>query len=232
VIAFVGVEAAGKSTMLEDVERWLGRHYTVRSVHAGKPPSTPLTAVPNLLLPALRRLLPEQRSTRVTARRVAAEPTQVTTGSFPLLFGLRSVLLAHDRRALLRRAFARSANGAIVLCDRYPSGPAGAPDGPQLGGADGPLATTRLKQWLRDIEERLYRDIPPPDAVLYLTAPFEVTLERNRMRAKVEPEEYLRSRHARSSSLEFGRVAVRRIDTNRPLEELTNDVRRAVWEEL
>lgn len=232
VVAFVGVEAAGKSTMIEDVERWLGRHFTVRSIHAGKPPSTLLTAVPNLLLPAMRRLLPEQRSTKVSAQRAHAEPSQVTTRTFPLLFGLRSVLLAYDRRALLRRAYASSANGAIVLCDRYPSGPVGAPDGPQLGGADGTPALPRSKRWLRGLEARLYRDIPPPDVVLYLTAPFEVTLERNRARAKVEPEDYLRSRHARSSSLEFGRVAVRRIDTNRSLEELTLDVRRAVWEVL
>ena len=118
VIAFVGPEATGKSTMLADVEHWLGAHYTVHRVHAGKPPSTWLTVVPNLLLPALRSLLPDQRSTKVTAREPCEE--DVSSKPFPLLFGIRSVFLAHDRRALLTRAFSRSANGAIVLSDRYP----------------------------------------------------------------------------------------------------------------
>ena len=49
------------------------------------------------------------------------------------MFGIRSVMLAYERRALLTHAFALSANGTIVLCDRYPSSRSGAPDGPQLG---------------------------------------------------------------------------------------------------
>jgi thymidylate kinase len=228
VIAFVGSEATGKSTMLAEMERWLGEHYSVRRVHAGKPPSTVLTALPNLLLPALRSLLPEQRSTRVIARYASGGEGGKKRESYPLLFGIRSVLLAHDRRALLTRAFASSANGAIVLCDRYPSTESGGPDGPQLALPDAPSCGP-VRRWLADCEARLYRDIPPPDLVIHLTAPLEVTLERNRARAKTEPQEYVVLRHLRSSVLHYDRVRVRRVDTHRPLHESTREIREIIW---
>jgi hypothetical protein len=131
VVAFVGSEATGKSTMLAETQRWLGEHYTVKRIHAGKPPATALTFVPHVLLPSLRRLLPEQRTTRVEAE--YSQESVRSPRRFPLVFGLRSVMLAYERKVLLTRAFARSSNGTIVLCDRYPSSRSGAPDSPQLG---------------------------------------------------------------------------------------------------
>ena len=68
VIAFVGSEATGKSTIIDRMHRWLGENFTVRRIHAGKPPATALTYVPYVMLPWLRRVFPEQRSTRVERR--------------------------------------------------------------------------------------------------------------------------------------------------------------------
>jgi len=225
VIAFVGSEATGKSTILGQIHEWLSQSYTVRRIHAGKPPATSLTFVPHLLLPALRALFPEQRTTRIEARsRRARTPTERT---YPLLFGIRSVMLAYERRALLVRAFARSADGTIVLCDRYPSH--GAPDGPQLG--DIP-PRSGLRRWFTQAEMRLYDDIPTPDLVIYLTAPLEVTLSRNAARDKTEPEDYVRLRHARSSELRFEGVPVHRIDTDRPLGPVVREVKEVIWDAL
>jgi thymidylate kinase len=236
VIAFVGPEATGKSTLLADAEGWLGAHFTVRRVHAGKPPSTLLTAVPNLLLPALRLLLPEQRSTRVTAGLTSGleEPVAASRAGreFPLLFGIRSVLLAYDRRALLTRAHASAANGAIVLSDRYPSVERGAVDGAQLGHGRTPAHEGAVRRGLAALEARLYRGIPPPDLVVYLTAPLEVALERNRRRGKLEPESYVLSRHPRSSNLEFERTTVHRLATDRAFDDVVSELRRVIWSSL
>ena len=233
MIAFVGAEATGKSTVLTEMERWLGRYLTVQRVHAGKPPGTPLTVVPNLLLPLFRSLVPGQRSTLVAERRHSAGPgPSGSTENFPLLFGIRSVLLAHDRNVLLKRAFASAVNGSVVLCDRYPSAGEGAPDGAQLGSPGGTANEGRLRRWLIEREARFYRTIVPPDLAIYLTAPLETTLERNRNREKVEPEAYVRSRHERSSNLRFEGVPVRGVRTDRPLDEVLAEIRKLVWEAL
>jgi thymidylate kinase len=221
LIAFVGSEATGKSTILNEVESWLGRSHRVRRVHAGKPPSTPITFVPHVLLPAIRALFPEQRTLRVEER--YEDDHASTRKTFPLLFGVRSVMLAYERRALISRAM-RSGRGTVVLSDRYPSDTSGAPDGPQLAHLPMPSGRFSVRRVLARLEGRLYRDIPAPDLVFHLTAPLEVTLARNAARGKREPEDYVRFRHALSSRLRFDGAPVYPIDTDRDLELVVREI--------
>jgi thymidylate kinase len=225
MIAFVGSEATGKSTILNEVEGWLGRSLRVRRVHAGKPPSTPITFLPHVLLPALRAVFPEQRTLRVEER---YEDGEGATGkTFPLLFGVRSVMLAYERRSLLVRA-ARSGIGTVVLSDRYPSEASGAPDGPQLAHLPIPSGRFSVRRALARMEGRLYRDIPAPDMVFHLSAPLEVTLARNAARDKQEPEDYVRFRHALSSRLRFDGAPVFGIDTDRDLELVVREIEEVI----
>lgn len=232
VVAVVGPEASGKSTLLAELSRWLEEDLAVTRIHAGKPPSTLLSALPNLLVPTLRKLVPESRSTRIEADHAVARAGPEPRRGYPLLFAIRSVLLAYDRRSLLVSAFRQAANGTIVLCDRYPSSGVGAPDGPQLPHlplAPGGASSRRL---LARLEARLYRQIPPPDLVLQLTVPLEVAVLRNETRGKREPEDYVRLRHSLIANLDFGRTPVQRIDTDRPVAETVLEVKRALWNAL
>jgi thymidylate kinase len=232
VIAFVGPEATGKSTLLTEMRHWLGEHFDVEQIHAGKPKSTILSVVPNLLVPTLRSLLPSYRSGHVEAQYVSREQSEKSEKQYPLIFAIRSVLLAYDRRSLLTRAFGRAANGTIVLCDRYPSLQSGAPDSPQL--LHLPIAPDQspIRDLLTRIEKRLYREIPPPDLVILLNVPVEVAVSRNRSRGKYEPEDYVRLRHAQSINLEFGNTPIYRINTDQPLEETVIEVKKAIWNML
>ena len=225
LIAFVGSEATGKSTILNEVEGWLGRSHRVRRVHAGKPPSTSITLLPHVLLPALRAMFPEQRTLQVEERYEDGDGGRSTT--FPLLFGVRSVMLAYERRALLTRA-ARSGRGTVVLSDRYPSEASGAPDGPQLAHLPMPPGRFSVRRALARMEDRLYRDIPAPDMVFHLSAPLDVTLARNAARNKHEPEDYVRFRHALSSRLRFEGAPVYGIDTDRDLELVVREIEEVI----
>jgi len=221
LIAFVGSEATGKSTILNEVEGWLGRNQRVRRVHAGKPPSTPITFVPHVLLPAIRTLFPEQRTLRVEERN--EDGVGSTRKTYPLLFGVRSVMLAYERRALISRAV-RSGRGTVVLSDRYPSDTSGAPDGPQLAHLPMPSGRFSVRRMLAGMEGHLYRDIPAPDLVFHLSAPLEVTLARNAARDKREPEDYVRFRHELSARLRFDGAPVFPIDTDRDLELVVQEI--------
>lgn len=228
VIAFVGSEATGKSTLLNEMRGWLGEHFAVEQVHAGKPASTGLTYLPNLFLPMLRSLLPGSRSSRLEAQYAQEAVEQKQRTSFPFIFVLRAALLAFDRRALLLRSFKQAANGVLVLCDRYPSVQPGAPDSPQLT----PLAEAEggsLRHRLARLEARWYREIPPPDLVIYLSAPLDVTLTRNANRSKKEPEDYVRQRHSRSTRLQFEKTRVVAINTDQPFDKTLMEVKQAVW---
>jgi thymidylate kinase len=232
VIAFVGPEATGKSTLLVEMSRWLGEHFAVKQIHAGKPKSTVFSAIPNLFLPALRSLLPTYRSGHVETQYVVMERPEKSQTVYPLIFALRSVLLAYDRHLLLTHAFREAADGTIVLCDRYPSINSGASDSPQLSHL--PLAPDRypIRHLLARIEKRLYREIPSPDLVILLSVPVDVAILRNENRGKKEPEDYVRLRHAQSSSLEFGETPIYKINTDQPLEKTALEVKKAIWKAL
>src|SRR5205807_5846424 len=95
VVAFVGLDASGKSTLLRATREWLGKDFRVYSGHLGKPRSAWLTLLPNLVGRLLRRALPH---VHMTGRQVERDKDRPFRPG--LFYSLRMVLLAWDRRAL------------------------------------------------------------------------------------------------------------------------------------
>ncbi len=233
VIGVVGSDGSGKSTVVGEVSRWLGEFLSVATIHGGKPPPSVPTALPRLLLPLLRRMMPGYRSTRIELRAaVATEPAAMRTGPL-FLFALRAVMLAYERKKLLIRAHRKAANGTLVLSDRYPTRQPGVPEGAMLHFLrEDPRS---LYRWLARVEERTYEEIPQPDLILRLDVPLELAVQRNLTRSKPggpEPTEYLRQRHAKSSELEFAGVPTYRIRTDTMVEETVRAVKPILWNAL
>src|SRR5213080_4020771 len=233
VIGVVGSDGSGKSTVVGEVSRWLGEFLSVATIHGGKPPPSVPTALPRLLLPLLRRMMPGYRSTRIELRAaVAPEPAAMRTGPL-LLFALRALMLAYERKKLLIRAHRQAANGTLVLSDRYPTRQPGVPEGAMLHFLR--EDSRPLYRWLARMEERTYGEIPQPDLVLRLDVPLELAVQRNLTRSKPggpEPTDYLRQRHARSSELEFSGVPTYRIRTDTLVEETVRAVKSILWNAL
>jgi thymidylate kinase len=239
VIAFVGAEATGKSTLVSETGSWLAQIFSTRTVHAGKPPSTWMTAPLNLILPLLRQLMPQLRTTRQDGE--AASPVDAiapssTKGWSGLIYAVRSVSLAWDRRHLLVKARYYAANGDIVICDRYPSENIGTMDSPRLQ-EDHDLAGLKgaLYNRLARMEQRFYKEIPPPDAVLKLKVSMEIARQRNRDRIKVgkETDSYLEARHRQSREWRMaGTKYIYEVNTEQSLADTILDVKRKTWEAL
>ncbi len=229
LIAFVGADATGKSTLSSETARWLGKTFAVRTVHLGKPPSSWLTTPVNVLLPMARWLLSGGRGGAQVPHAAPPKPTSeaVLTRPPTLPNALRAAALAWDRHRLALRVSRAAARGEIVVCDRYPAESIGAPDGPRLSVGRGRGV---FQESLARLEGKLYRNIPPPDLVLRLMAPVNTAKRRNRERDKADGEEYLEARHIQI--LEWSRRGTKRtcdIDTDRPLTETIAAVRDAVW---
>lgn len=238
VIAIVGADATGKSTLVSETGRWLGEVFTVRIVHAGKPPTSWATAPVNLLLYLFRRFLPKLRSTRVE-KRFSPE-----NGDFPLeekgiaslLSAIRAITLAWDRRNLLLKSWRAVANGEIVICDRYPSEITSAMDSPRL------QEKTERGGWLASfynaaatLERHFYTQIPSPDIVVRLHVSVETAKQRNRLRNKPgeETDTYIESRHHQTR--EWHRTGTRSVfdvDTEQPLAETLLNIKEILWRAL
>jgi thymidylate kinase len=239
VIAFVGPEATGKSTLVSSCERWLGQVFAVRSIHAGKPPSSWLTIPINLVLPLIRALLPRLRLSRLEGHTSSINLThsQPKVEGLPaLIYALRAVSLAWDRRQLLLRARRSAASGEIVISDRYPSEMIGAMDSPRLRGEltkSGMMSV--VINWLARLEQRIYKQIPPPDIVIRLKVSIETAKKRNRERIKAgnETDVYVESRHRQNREWYMsGTKWIYDIDTEQPLEETILSTKKTIWESL
>ncbi len=233
VIAIVGPEATGKSTLHKEIRSWLGEQFRTVKAHAGKPPSTWLTFFPNIVVPGLRKLFPKHRINRIEKEMQEAkrENSEIKNIKF-LLYAIRSILVAFDRKTLLLTVFRKASKGAIVICDRYPTYEVGAMDSARLECSLFNRRSHSLSYILSNLENRIYKKIPPPNIVIKLTVPVEIALKRNVLRKKkgVENEDYVRRRHAQSGSLTYTTGCLYKIDTDQPLTETILAVKRCIWE--
>lgn len=229
VIAFIGPEATGKSTLVESTAKWLRSAVDVSTVHLGKPPSSRLTFLPNLAVPLLRRLAPQARTSHA-----ASDSHAPRGGSTSLLYAIRSIIDAWDRRALAMDVRRRAASGGVVICDRYPSSIVGAMDSPRLDdtSSDGLLGEGLAH--LAELERRVYSQIPAPDIVIQLTVPVDVAVQRNRQRQKKgkENDSYVVRRHVFSAVPAFPAAKTSRVDSNEPVNQTISSIRRSLWDIL
>jgi thymidylate kinase len=237
VIAIVGADATGKSTLVTETGRWLGEVFTTKVIHTGKPPSSWLTAPANVALALARKLMASRGSSRLN-RQAASDDANPALHNFKglpsLLYALRLVVLAWDRQRLILKNRRRAAQGEIIVCDRYPSRIIGAMDSPRLVEAPlktGPVAS--IYNRLARLEKQLYQQIPPPDIVLKLRVSLETAKKRNRERNGQDEEAYLEARHRQSQSWHMpGTRRVYDIDTEQSLSETILSVKKAIWESL
>jgi thymidylate kinase len=229
LIAFVGPEATGKSTLVQETACWLGKVFDVSTAHLGKPPSTWLTFLPNLALPLLRKAAPQHRMSRVES-----DPRVQDVGRVSLLYALRSVLLAWDRRVLAVKVRRRATQGGIVICDRYPSIMVSAMDSARLRIPADAGGWGKLLGYLARLENHIYRQIPPPDVVIRLTVPVEVAIERNKERQKKgkEADAYVLRRHTTGVVPVFPTARTIELDSHQPRSQTISSVRQIVWDML
>ena len=228
IVALVGPKATGKSTLANELARRLGKHLKVVRVHAGKPPSSLLSWLPNLLVPLARKMFPHERLSEYEA------PERRARRDYSLFYVTRMTLLAYDRRRLLRRALRQAAAGAIVISDRFPTKMTGAIDSSCFDGAAIDNCKNGLKRWLMGWERKLYSEMPAPDIVLKLEAPIDTALARDASRNKQSGPnaDAVRRRWDLESSPDFQDCSVVRIDTTEALAESGRKAALAVWAAL
>lgn len=237
IIAIVGADATGKSTLVSETSRWLRRNFILNTVHAGKPPSTLLTVPLNFLLASHRRLTGGSRPVRKLEKDTSSSISVIHDEGKnlnSLIYAIRAVGLAWDRRALLEKVRRASANGEIIVCDRYPTNTVGMMDSPRLVEDPTPKGfVASIYNWLSRIERNLYRQIPPPDIVLRLRVSLEIAKQRNAARAVTDDEMYLESRHQQAKDwFMSGTRSIQDIDTDPPLADTVLAVKQSIWDSL
>jgi thymidylate kinase len=223
VLAVVGGDGAGKSTLVAGVADWLNGPLDTRVVHMGKPPRGPVT----LLV----------KGALFTARRAGLQPgwlpnypTAAEHGGRvpPPAWLLWQLVTARDRRRQHRRARRLAGRGLLVVCDRYPLDLVSLMDGARTGWVDTEAAAP-LARRLVAAERAAYAAISPPDLLLVLRVDPDTAVARKR---GVDPAEFVRPRSAEVFTADWSATGAVVLDAARPAAEVLAAARAAVWAAL
>lgn len=219
VIAMIGVDGSGKSTVTAAIRTWLGAEIDVMPIYFGTGDGRPsLLLLPFKLAAPLFTCLvkkPKRSSHGVVSG-------QAPSAAYSFLLTAWSTILAMEKRSKLHAAHRGAARGLVVIADRYPQDEI-------LEYNDGLLLPrlSRAPLLLRRFEANAYalaRTLPP-DIVIKLEAPLETLSSR-------EPDmdrTVICERVSALQRLRFQGARVVRVDATQPLADVIRAVKHEAW---
>ena len=220
VVAVVGVDGSGKSTVVANIRDWLGAEVDVMPAYFGTGDGRPsLLLLPlKMLVPVITRLL-RTKPRGATHGRVSDRPPGPL---YSVLMLVWAAAVAAEKRLKLRAAHRAARRGLVVIADRYPQDE-------DLGYSDGPLLPrlTRAPRWLRLFEARSYalaRRLPP-DLVIAL----EVSPETAARREPAMQAAAVRLRIEGLGRLAFPGARLVRVSAEQPFSEEIRTIKREIW---
>jgi hypothetical protein len=221
VVAVLGVDGSGKSTVVAAIRAWLVQEIDVVPIYFGTGDGRPsLVLLPfKLMVPAFTLLL-KSKPKGASHGKISARPPGLL---YSVLLAVWATVVAIEKRIKLAAAYRGANRGLIVLTDRYPQNEI-------LGFNEGPLMSSRLTgvpRWLRRFEATAYSlgHRLPPDLVIKLIVTPETAAKREpEMDRTIIPERISALRR-----LEFPGARVVCVDAEQPLAEVIRLVKHEVW---
>jgi thymidylate kinase len=230
LIAIVGGDGAGKSTVVDALSRWLSsEHIDSHTMHMGKPRWSPLTAIVKGLL---KLVAATKRSSTSSAKALRSSLAGADEGKMTLRNRARlgwEVLTARDRFRTYRRARRLASNGSIVLCDRYPLPQVSLMDGAVTARMRDPARWGRWARSLATLERHYYERIASPDILIVLRLDPDTAVERKR---GVEPESSVRPRSEEIWRMDWHGTPAIVIDASSPKGLVLSEIKSVIWSRL
>lgn len=224
MIAIVGGDGAGKSTLIEELYKWIGIEFDTAKVHFGKPSWSLSTLMVRSFIKIIRTITfqPFQEAPMVYS-------TERDRIKFPgILWAIRECCTASDRLRLYRKVRRMTTNGRIVLMDRYPVDNIRFMESPQIRRMYNGAATTPLLRWLINKEESYYRFISPPDLLLVIKVDPEISVQRK----QEEEEAAVRARAEEIWNYPWNPEKASILDGSCSKEEVLQQAKRILWASL
>jgi thymidylate kinase len=223
VIAVVGGDGAGKSTLVRGLAGWLQGPLETRVLHMGKPPRSPATVLVKGGVYTARRL-------HLLGDWLPNYPTPQEHGdrrpSVPWL--LWQLVTASDRSRQYRRVGRLAARGYVVVCDRFPLEQVRQMDGSRTGWVHESELSPVARRLVR-AERARYAAIGRPDVLLVLRVDPDTAVDRKQ---GVDPAEFVRPRSAEVFALDWRDTGAHLLDATRSAEAVLADARATVWANL
>ena len=226
ILAVVGADGAGKSTVIGELYKWLSwKLKTYRNYMGSQQPSsvTRLLELCSRIVSKVCRLWGGFAGENNVPGRSLLALQRFSRNLYHLSVG-------QDRYRRYIIAKRQAGQGAIVLCDRYPLEAIwrvmeGRPmDGPQIAVEAG-LKMDWLTRWFSKMEQNTYRKIHPPDYIFILHVSPQVSLQR---KPDHDPKMILAKSQA-LKQMEKGSLHVIDVDADIPIEGVLLNIKSELW---
>lgn len=220
VISIVGLDGSGKSTLVREVNRWLGAEVDIMPCYFGTGDGEPSLF-----------FRPFKAVSRWVARVVRTRPKGASHGvvsdrppglAYSVLFAVWAVVVAIEKRQKILATQRGAGRGLVVVTDRYPQN-----EIQEFN--DGPLLHRLLRcpAWLRRFEASVYEmaQRARPDLLIKLQVGRETVVQREPQMVK----SIIDQRIAWLNELTFSSTRVVSIDATRALEEVHRHAKREIW---
>jgi thymidylate kinase len=226
-IAVVGADGSGKSTVVNELSRWLSWRLTVHTYYMGSQQPSTITHMAGLV----SRLFgyPYRKSRALISERNAISK---------LLYGLQSLFQSLHRIGIARDSYGRyvagqrnASQGALVIYDRYPLEAVRITDrfmdGPRIasmhGNRMGPVAAA-----LSRVEQNIYQRIRPPDHVFVLQVSPGVSSQR---KPDHKPE-ILKVKSQALKEMERDGLRITEVNADQSLDQVLLETKARLWDLL
>ena len=221
VAAICGLDGSGKSSVVVALGENFSKHFSVKMFHLGRPRSNIFTLIFKPFFVSYSYV----RRLRITNKNkiIKKEKNKIS-----IIYAIRSVLLAYDRRVEAKKADRYSQRGYLVICDRYPGLLEGKMDSPRIYKD---TSRNSLYQFCYRLEQALYKSIKKADIIFHLSVSIEEAIKRNNMRDKFgkETDDELRERYQINSGVTFLSDNYNFIDATVPFSNVLSEVIKDIW---
>ena len=245
IIAFVGVDGAGKSTMTKEITKWLGRKIECTRFYMGEGDGKTTIFVSAMkragLIASNIRPGKKEKTPDLKDQLLSADPEKQQKDVHRNKAYLRylkkyvraCMILSVEKKnhKNLRRMYRYRLNGGISILDRYPQTElCGRNDGPKIAGL---LEEYRNKQVHRLIrEEQRYLSIVKrikPDLVIRLNIPVDVSMAR---KPEQEDPEVFQKKIDDLMEITYQNANIVDIDASQPYEQELLEVKQLIWDSI
>lgn len=206
VIALIGSDGSGKSTLSNDITKWLTFKIDTHYFYMGKMP----------FIRSYDKQLFSKADIFVTGNKLS-KILKKLIGDFYY------VLMIKQKSDMLQIARKMSRQGSIIICDRFPQKDI-------MGINDGPKLQSLTNKWPSRIEMKLFNQITEAgaDVVFRLQVPPEVAHKR-------KPEHsyaVIKQKCDNINKIAYANSPVIDLDASKPYDQVLLDVKREVWKHL
>lgn len=235
LIAFIGIDGSGKSTMIYETRKWLSEEFDVQKYYLGAGDGNQSFVARTLIKGYQLMVKSEDDNAAKTSNMTRTEVYNVGVKAKikGVIASYTYLKIAQNNLKNIRKAYKFCQNGGIALCDRFPQSCIEVMhDGMKVQRYERAFSDSKIIRYLSAKERMTFEKIEKIEGNFYifrLNIDPLISYQRKKENEKDASERVEKARTINSLSFK-NIVKIVEIDANKSIEDVILSIKRSVWE--